>query len=85
MRRLTDRQRRFVEEYLICLCATKAARRAGYSAKNADKIGPRLRRQPRIADVIERTLAEHSRQRREQDDARRQRDCLAIMDRVLGR
>jgi phage terminase small subunit len=36
---LTAKQKRFVEEYLVDLNATQAAIRAGYSAKNADKIG----------------------------------------------
>lgn len=40
--RMTDKQKRFVAEYLIDLNATAAARRAGYSAKTADRIGPEL-------------------------------------------
>lgn len=36
---LNERQRRFVDEYLIDLNATKAAIRAGYSAKTARQIG----------------------------------------------
>lgn len=39
---LTDKQKRFVEEYLIDLNATQAAIRAGYSAKTAKSIGQRL-------------------------------------------
>jgi hypothetical protein len=39
---LTDKQRRFVDEYLIDLNATQAAIRAGYSAKNANKVGPEI-------------------------------------------
>lgn len=37
--RLTDKQRRFVSEYLIDLNATQAAIRAGYSEKTAQQIG----------------------------------------------
>jgi phage terminase small subunit len=37
---LTARQRDFVEQYLVCLNATEAARRAGYTHPN--KQGPRL-------------------------------------------
>lgn len=33
--KLTDKQKRFVEEYLIDLNATQAAIRAGYSEKNS--------------------------------------------------
>ena len=39
---MTGRQERFVREYLVDLCAAKAARRAGYSLKNARSIGCRL-------------------------------------------
>lgn len=38
--RLTPKQQRFVDEYLIDLNATQAAIRAGYSQKTADRIGP---------------------------------------------
>ncbi|MCT8848245.1 terminase small subunit, partial [Glaesserella parasuis] len=37
--KLTDKQQRFVEEYLIDLNATQAAIRAGYSADTARQIG----------------------------------------------
>jgi hypothetical protein len=50
---LTPRQRRFVAEYLLDLNATAAARRAGYSAKNADKIGPALLGKTRVAAAIQ--------------------------------
>lgn len=40
--RLTPKQQRFVDEYLIDLNATQAAIRAGYSQKTADRIGPEL-------------------------------------------
>lgn len=40
--KLTPRQERFVQEYLIDLNATQAAIRAGYSKKTADVQGPRL-------------------------------------------
>lgn len=39
---LTDRQARFVREYLVDLNATQASIRAGYSAKTAEQQGPRL-------------------------------------------
>jgi len=39
MAKLTEKQRRFVEEYLIDLNATQAAIRAGYSVKTAAVIG----------------------------------------------
>ncbi len=40
--KLTPKQQRFVEEYLLDLNATAAARRAGYSEKTAEQQGPRL-------------------------------------------
>src|SRR5262249_54986419 len=51
----------FVEEYLIDLNATQAAIRAGFSVKNAGKIGPELLGKTRIAEAIERELALRSR------------------------
>lgn len=51
-RKLTPKQERFVEEYLVDLNATAAARRAGYSAKTADKIGPALIGKTSIAEAI---------------------------------
>jgi phage terminase small subunit len=41
-RKLTARQEKFVEEYLVDLNATQAAIRAGYAPKDADVQGPRL-------------------------------------------
>lgn len=50
---LTAKQERFVEEYLKDLNATQACIRAGYSAKNADKIGPELLGKTRVAAAIQ--------------------------------
>lgn len=50
---LTAKQQRFVEEYLIDLNATRAAKRAGYSARNADKIGAQLLGKTRVAEAVE--------------------------------
>ncbi len=58
--KLTPRQARFVDEYLIDLNATQAAIRAGYSAKNADKIGPKLVGKSRVAEAIEKAIAARS-------------------------
>lgn len=49
---LTAQQRRFVAEYLKDGNATQAAIRAGYSKKNADKIGPELLGKTRVAQAI---------------------------------
>ncbi len=58
--KLTPRQARFVDEYLIDLNATQAAIRAGYSAKNADKIGPELLGKTRVAEAIAKAQAKRS-------------------------
>ena len=49
---LTPKQMRFVDEYLIDLNATAAATRAGYSEKNAGKIGPELLGKTRITQAL---------------------------------
>lgn len=51
-KKLTDKQARFVEEYLIDTNATQAAIRAGYSAKTARSQGQRLLTNVDIARVI---------------------------------
>lgn len=53
---LTAKQKKFVSEYLIDLNATQAAIRAGYSAKNADKIGPELLGKTRVAEAIQQAM-----------------------------
>jgi len=61
---LTDKQRRFVEEYLVDLNATQAAIRAGYSANTAASQGERLLRNAEIRTAIERAQAERSQRTR---------------------
>lgn len=58
---MTERQKRFCEEYLIDLNATQAAIRAGYSPKNADKIGPELLGKTRVSNAIQQAMAARSR------------------------
>ena len=53
MPRLTAKQARFVEEYLVDLNATQAAIRAGYSQRRADSIGYENLRKPEIRDAIQ--------------------------------
>lgn len=57
---LPAKQQRFVEEYLRDLNASAAARRAGYSEKNADKIGPRLVGNSRVAAAVAEAQAARS-------------------------
>lgn len=50
--KLTPKQQRFIEEYLVDLNATQAAKRAGYSQKTAYSIGEENLRKPAIAQKI---------------------------------
>ncbi|MDX8417909.1 MAG: terminase small subunit [Absicoccus sp.] len=54
--KLTAKQKRFVQEYLIDLNATQAAIRAGYSKKSAHSIGPENLEKPEIKQAIEEKL-----------------------------
>ena len=58
--KLTEKQQRFVEEYLIDLNATQAAIRAGYSAKTADVQGARLLANAKVQQAISEKMAERS-------------------------
>src|SRR4051812_28025396 len=57
---LTPKQRRFVEEYLLDLCATRAAARAGYSRASAAAIGAENLIKPEIRRAIDAAMAERS-------------------------
>ena len=56
MARLTPKQRRFVEEYLVDLNATQAAIRAGYSKKTSGRIGAENLQKPVIQGAIEKAM-----------------------------
>ena len=60
MAKLTVKQKRFVEEYLIDLNATQAAIRAGYSPNSARDIGSENLTKPHIRARVEEALAERS-------------------------
>lgn len=57
---LTDKQQRFVEEYLIDLNATQAAIRAGYSEDSAQQIGSENLLKPVIAEAIQAAMAQRA-------------------------
>lgn len=61
MAKLTDKQQRFVDEYLIDLNATQAAIRAGYSVKTANEQGSQNLAKLSIQQVIAEKMAERSR------------------------
>lgn len=58
MAKLTAKQQRFCDEYLIDLNATQAAIRAGYSEKTAAVIATENLRKPNISEYIEKRMAE---------------------------
>lgn len=60
MAKLTEKQKRFCEEYLIDLNATQAAIRAGYSPENAKNIGSENLAKPDIRARIDKAIAERS-------------------------
>lgn len=67
--KLTDKQKRFIEEYLVDLNATQAAIRAGYSEKTAYSIGEENLKKPVIKQAIEEAqLNRSSRVQITQDD-----------------
>lgn len=61
MAKLTAKQNKFVEEYLIDLNATQAAIRAGYSTESAKEIGCENLTKPNVKAEIDKAIAERSR------------------------
>ena len=60
MPKMTDKQKRFCEEYLIDLNATQAAVRAGYSSRTADRIASENLRKPDVQQYLQRLMQERS-------------------------
>ncbi|EAA0055506.1 terminase small subunit [Listeria monocytogenes] len=54
--KLTEKQKRFADEYIKCGNATEAARLAGYSSKTANRIGTENLSKPVIKDYIANAL-----------------------------
>lgn len=57
-KKLTARQQRFCDEYLIDMNITQAAIRAGYSTKTAYAIGQENLKKPMVKNYIEKRMAE---------------------------
>ena len=55
--KLTDKQKRFVDEYLVDLNATAAAKRAGYSEKSASRIAIELLNKTHVSAEIQKRQA----------------------------
>ncbi|MAL41400.1 terminase small subunit [Thalassospira sp.] len=66
--KLTGKQQRFVEEYLIDQNATQAAIRAGYSEKTAHATGHENLKKPEIAKALEKEQAERTKRTRADQD-----------------
>lgn len=71
MAKMTAKQQRFCDEYLIDLNATQAAIRAGYSEKTARVIAAENLSKPNIKEYIENRMAE------------KEKDRIADQDEVL--
>lgn len=61
MAKLTDKQEKFIQEYLLDLNATQAAIRAGYSAKTATEQASRLLANVKVSERV----AEYQREQKE--------------------
>ena len=61
MRKLTERQKRFVEHYLVDLNATQSAIKAGYSKRSAMELGYQLLQKPSVVEAIQDAMQERSR------------------------
>ena len=58
MAKLSDKQKKFIDEYLVDLNATQAAIRAGYKEKTADRTGAENLRKPQIQREIQKRMQE---------------------------
>ena len=58
MAKLTNKQKKFIDEYLVDLNATQAAIRAGYKEKAAYRTGAENLRKPQIQEEIQRRMQE---------------------------
>lgn len=78
---LTQKQLRFIEEYLVDLNATQAAIRTGYSAKTAAAAGKRNLDNPKIWTEIQAAMEERSeRTEIEQDRVLKEEAYIAFAD-----
>lgn len=72
MAKMTAKQRRFCDEYLVDMNATQAAVRAGYSRKTAYSIGTENLKKPELKKYIERRMDE------------KERTLVADQDEIMG-
>lgn len=79
MSKLTPKQKRFCDEYLIDLNATQAAIRAGYSEKTAGQIGEQNLKKLEIRSYIDDRMAE-----KESSLIASQEDVLKTLSNILS-
>jgi len=85
--KLSPKQRRFTEEYLVDLCASRAAIRAGYSPKTAYSQGQRLLKNVEVKKKIDAAMMRRSEQTEiDQDQVLREhgRICFSDVRRVIA-
>lgn len=81
MPKLTNKQKRFCEEYLIDLNATQAAVRAGYSEKTADRIANQNLKKLEVQQYLQKLMQERSeRTKISADDVVRELEKIAMTD-----
>lgn len=81
LKRLPDKRARFVEEYLIDLDPTAAAKRAGYSTHTADKQSSRLLKYADVREAVEAGKREISDQNKDRfEEAMEELRILAFSD-----
>ena len=59
--KITAKEAKFIEEYLLDFNGTKAAKRAGYKQRRPDQMAYELLRKPEIRKIIKERLAERAR------------------------
>lgn len=77
---MTEKQKRFCDEYLIDLNAKQAAIRAGYSEKTAYSIGAENLKKPELQEYIQKRLAE-----KEEALIAKQDEVLKTLTRIMRR
>lgn len=75
---MNERQKRFCDEYLVCLNATQAAIKAGYSEKYAGQNADKLLKNTKIKDYLDTRLNEKERSLIASQD-----DILQALTRIL--
>lgn len=80
--KLTVKQIRFIEEYLIDLNATQAAIRAGYNQKAAYATGAENLRKPQIMKVIKERLSKLS-EKAEYDATKWRKELIQLKDQFM--